>query len=205
MALVNLKAAINKVGLAQLERGNTTAKKALLAQAQTSVGLALSSDTSCTGTRATLTRAFQDALQFALDAENNAFNGSGGLVTAVRQRTGVDYLELGVRETAGNLLTNLAATFLAIIKAAPAFTFTPASLPGGTHAVPYSQQLSVTGGDGGETFALTSGSFPASITMTTGGLISGTTAFIGTQSNMVITVTDVNGNTGTKTYSVVFA
>jgi hypothetical protein len=205
MALTNLKAAINAIGLAQLERGNTQSKRTLLSQALASLATAFTSDTSLTGSRVDLARSFQDSVQFALDAENNVFNGAAGPVMATRVRSGVDYLDLHMRETSGGLPTNLAQIWLAILSASPAMTFSPSSLPSGTHGVAYSQQLTVSGGDGSSTFTLVSGSFPTSININSSGLISGTTSDTGTFSSIVIKATDASGNTGTKTYSLVIA
>ncbi|HEX5631882.1 MAG TPA: putative Ig domain-containing protein, partial [Gemmatimonadales bacterium] len=58
-------------------------------------------------------------------------------------------------------------------------TVTTTSLPAGTRLVPYSQQLTATGGDGTYTWNLQSGSLPAGITLSSAGVLSGTPTVAG--------------------------
>jgi hypothetical protein len=51
---------------------------------------------------------------------------------------------------------------------------TTTSLPGGTYGEPYSQQLGSSGGDGSTTWSLDPGTLPAGLTLSSGGLLSGT-------------------------------
>lgn len=56
----------------------------------------------------------------------------------------------------------------------PAITLAPTTLPPATVAVAYSQAFSATGGTGPYTFAVTSGTLPAGLTLTAPGVLSGT-------------------------------
>ncbi|MBI4906763.1 MAG: BACON domain-containing protein [Acidobacteria bacterium] len=62
----------------------------------------------------------------------------------------------------------------------PAPSISTTTLPGGPMNVAYSQQLSGSGGTGGLTWTLFSGALPAGLTLSTGGLISGTPTASGT-------------------------
>ena len=81
-------------------------------------------------------------------------------------------------------------------------TVAPATLPNGTQGTPYSQTVTASGGTGPYTFVLTSGALPAGLTLSAGGVISGTPTGSGT-SNFTIGATDSVGNTGSHAYSVV--
>jgi len=62
----------------------------------------------------------------------------------------------------------------------PAISLTPASLPNGTAGVAYSQTIGATPPGGNYTFALTSGTLPAGITLASNGTLSGTSTQTGT-------------------------
>jgi hypothetical protein len=84
----------------------------------------------------------------------------------------------------------------------PPITLSPEPLPGGTVGVPYpNTQLTVAGGTGPYTFLVINGSVPTGLTLTPGGLLSGTPlpAFGG---NLEIQATDANGCAGTRTYNL---
>lgn len=68
-------------------------------------------------------------------------------------------------------------------------TVSPGSLPAATVALPYAQTISASGGVGAYSFAVTAGALPAGITLTTGGVLSGTSTAGGTF-NFTITATD---------------
>jgi hypothetical protein len=84
----------------------------------------------------------------------------------------------------------------------PTITLSPPTLPGGSQGTAYSQQLSAVGGAAPYTFAVTTGTLPAGITLTTGGLLSGTPTVAGSFP-ITITATDANTCTGSKAYTLV--
>ena len=86
----------------------------------------------------------------------------------------------------------------------PTITITPASLPSGSISVAYNQQLSSSGGTAGYSYALTSGTLPSPVTLSPGGLISGTPAS-GGSFPITVTVTDTFGCTGTKSYTLIIS
>ncbi|HKQ47804.1 MAG TPA: putative Ig domain-containing protein [Phycisphaerae bacterium] len=84
----------------------------------------------------------------------------------------------------------------------PAITVDPASLPNGTVNAAYNQALSASGGTGPYTFAVTSGSLPAGLSLSLAGIISGTPIGLFGPSNFTVTATDSIACTGNRAYSI---
>ena len=78
------------------------------------------------------------------------------------------------------------------------------SLPKGTAGAAYSTQLVSSGGVGPYSYALSGGTLPAGLTLSSSGVISGTPSAGGT-SSITVTVTDQNGQTSTRTYALTVA
>ena len=83
----------------------------------------------------------------------------------------------------------------------PALTLTPPTLPNPVTGVFYSQQLGATGGTGPYTFAHTSGTLPTGLTLTPGGLLSGTPT-VNNNFSFTITANDAMNCPGMLTYMV---
>ncbi|HEY7162126.1 MAG TPA: putative Ig domain-containing protein, partial [Acidobacteriota bacterium] len=84
----------------------------------------------------------------------------------------------------------------------PTFTFGPATLPNGTLNLLYDQTASTNNGTAPYTYAVSTGSLPAGLTLNTStGQITGTPTTLGT-SNFEIKATDANGCTGKQSYSI---
>lgn len=66
----------------------------------------------------------------------------------------------------------------------------------------YSETITTAGGSNPYTYALTSGSLPTGLSLSTGGVITGTPTAIGTYT-FTVTVTDSNGNTGAQAFSII--
>ena len=79
-------------------------------------------------------------------------------------------------------------------------TLSPASLAGGLGGVPYSQQLSASGGTGPYTFT-TAGPLPPGVNLASNGALSGTPNKVGSY-QFVVTATGSNGCTGTRAYTI---
>ncbi|HVT04502.1 MAG TPA: Ig-like domain-containing protein [Thermoanaerobaculia bacterium] len=80
-------------------------------------------------------------------------------------------------------------------------TLSPASLPGGSVGVAYSQVISASGGAGPYGFSLTSGALPNGLMVFPSGVLSGTPTAQGVF-NFTVGATDANGCTGSKAYSL---
>ena len=83
----------------------------------------------------------------------------------------------------------------------PTITLSPAGLPGGMVGTAYSQTIAASGGTAPYTFAKTAGAKPPGLSLTSGGLLSGTPTDAGIF-NFTVTATDAHGCTGSQTYSV---
>jgi uncharacterized protein YhjY with autotransporter beta-barrel domain len=84
----------------------------------------------------------------------------------------------------------------------PTITLTPLSLPGGLQNIAYAaQNIIASGGTAPHTYVVTAGALPSGITLSTGGELAGTPSVSGTF-NFTVTATDVNGYTGTRSYSL---
>ena len=77
----------------------------------------------------------------------------------------------------------------------PTITIAPTTLPIGKIGVAYSQQLTASGGLAPYTFSVVSGTLPTGLTLTAGGLLSGTPTDLGTPP-VTILATDENGCPG---------
>jgi len=110
----------------------------------------------------------------------------------------------GTSNFTARVTDNVAATAtkaLSIVVNA-AITITTSSLPADTVSISYNQTLAATGGTGAKTWSLSSGSLPTGLSLTSGGVISGTPSAAGT-SNFTVRATDTVGATATKALSIV--
>ncbi len=83
----------------------------------------------------------------------------------------------------------------------PALTFTTTALPIVTSGVNYGANLKVSGGTGGDTFALTGGSLPSGLTLQSNGHIGGATNATGNFS-FTATATDADGAHTSDTFNI---
>ena len=77
-------------------------------------------------------------------------------------------------------------------------------LQGGTTGTAYSETITAQGGTGPYTYAVSSGALPAGLSMSSGGLISGTPTTTGT-ATFTVTVTDSASATGSQAFSIAIA
>lgn len=83
---------------------------------------------------------------------------------------------------------------LSLAIGAPTITLAPTTLASGNVNVLYSQTITASGGTSSYTYALTSGTLPTGITLTSAGVLSGTTTQAG---SFPITITATDSSTGT--------
>jgi hypothetical protein len=81
----------------------------------------------------------------------------------------------------------------------PTITVSPTTLPVAEAGVTYSQTISAGGGAGSYTYAVSAGTLPAGLTLSSMGVLSGKPATGGTFS-FTVTATDANNFTGSKSY-----
>jgi hypothetical protein len=124
-------------------------------------------------------------------------------VTAPAAGSFVNTIPAGALQTInGNNAAPASATLAAAT--CPVITIAPPTLPLARVGAAYSQQLAASGGSGSYTFTVSSGPLPAGLTLTPGGLLSGTPTTAGS-STVTIQAADGNGCPGTITYSIVIA
>ena len=87
---------------------------------------------------------------------------------------------------------------------APTITVDPATLPNTTAGLAYSQTITAAGGIAPYGYAVTAGTLPNGLALSTAGVLSGTTTTSGTF-NFTVTATDAYGQSANRAYTVVVA
>jgi hypothetical protein len=136
------------------------------------------------------------------------FSVSSGTLPAGLTLSGVGVLS-GTPTTAATASFTITATDAAGAAASHAYTLTinaaisvtTGSLPSWTVNRAYSQTIAASGGTGALTFAVSSGSLPAGLTLSGAGVVSGTPTATGT-STFTVTATDTVGATASQSYTV---
>ncbi len=123
-----------------------------------------------------------------------SLNASTGAITGTPTTAGSVTFTVTVKDS-GSPAASSAQTFTIGVAAPPAITFTTTTLAGGTVGTAYSASVAATGGAGGLTYALGSGTLPAGLTLSSAGAISGTPTKAGT-STITVKATDAYGDTG---------
>ena len=77
--------------------------------------------------------------------------------------------------------------------------------PAGDVGVAYADTLAATGGTGPFTYAITTPGLPAGLTLSAGGVISGTPTTAGGPTSFTVTVTDADGLTATQPFTITIA
>jgi hypothetical protein len=130
-----------------------------------------------------------------------AFGGSILALTSITLTTGAN---MTGRALARNGAVTLDTNNVTVTPCAPAgcfaLTVSPGTLPNGTQGTAYSQTLTGSGGTGPYSFAVTTGSLPAGLTLTSGGVLSGTPTTAGVSSFTVGTL-DAIACVGEEAYS----
>jgi uncharacterized repeat protein (TIGR01451 family) len=103
--------------------------------------------------------------------------------------------------TATNIAGTSSPATVTITVAAPPITLTPASLPAATVGVAYSQTVTASGGAGPYAFAITSGSLPAGLHLSSSGTLSGPPTAGGTFT-FTVTAIDSSTRTGSQAYTL---
>jgi hypothetical protein len=134
--------------------------------------------------------------------------GGSGVLAGTPALSGTYSFAITVTDSSATPNTTSVAYALVIQAAPPAvITISPSSLPNATAGVAYSQALSGNGGTAPYTFSADPSTFPAGITMSSSGVISGTPTTAGSYS-MTVYATDSSADgpfIGTATYSLTVA
>ncbi|WP_455430086.1 putative Ig domain-containing protein [Noviluteimonas caseinilytica] len=95
-------------------------------------------------------------------------------------------------------------TYSVTVAGANALTISPSTLPSATNGTAYTQTLTTSGGTAPYTYAVSSGSLPTGLVLSSTGDITGTPTTAGTYT-LTVSVIDANGDFGSQTYSVTVA
>jgi hypothetical protein len=123
---------------------------------------------------------------------------SGGLLSGTPSTVG--FPPITIAATDGNGCPGV-IPFVVAAATCPVITLSPATLPLGNLGVPYSQQITPSGGTGPYVFTVVSGTLPTGLTLSSGGLLSGTPTTLGS-SPVTIQATDANGCPGVITFAM---
>ncbi len=123
---------------------------------------------------------------------------SSGLLSGTPTTTGT--FNFTIQVTDANSCVGTRSYTLTIITCST-ITISPNSLPNATVGIPYSKQLTASGGNSPYTFTLTAGVLPPGLALSTTGLISGTATVTG-NFNFTVRATDSNGCIKNKSYTI---
>jgi hypothetical protein len=97
-----------------------------------------------------------------------------------------------------------ARAYTLTINPCPALTVNPMTLANGFTGAVYAQTLTATGGTPAYTFAVSAGTLPGGLNLTSGGTLTGTPTSVGIF-NFTVTATDSTGCTGQRAYSLIIS
>src|SRR5262245_12284450 len=129
---------------------------------------------------------------------NLNLNQTTGAISGTPTAAGTSSFTVRVQD-AGGLADTQALSITINLLNPPNITTT--TLPGGTVGQAYNQTLQATGGTGGLTWTLSGGSLPAMLSLSPGGVISGTPTNTGT-ANFTVRVTDTLNQSDTQSLSI---
>jgi hypothetical protein len=125
-----------------------------------------------------------------------SLNGSTGAITGTPNATGAYSFTI----TATDAHSQTGSQAYSGTVANPTIALSPTTLTAGTYNTAYSQAITASGGIASYTYAVTTGSLPSGVTLSSGGVLSGTPTTSGSF-NFTITATEANSHTGSQAYS----
>lgn len=126
---------------------------------------------------------------------------SDGTLNENPSETGVSNIEVSVLDGQGN---SGQRTYSIKIATIASIVISPETLEDGTYGIDYIATLTACGGDSGYVFTLDQGALPKGLDLSQSGEISGSPKNTGTFGFKIL-VTDVQGNTGSREYTLVIA
>ncbi|WP_170113289.1 beta strand repeat-containing protein [Ahniella affigens] len=129
-----------------------------------------------------------------------ALNTTTGVLSGIPTVAGNFNFSIRATDSTSGTAATITQTYTLAITA-PTISIGPAILPNGVVSMPYNQQLSATGGTTPYAFAVSAGTLPAGLSLSSNGLLSGTPS-LATTANFTITVTDALGFMSSATYTM---
>ncbi|HEX5425950.1 MAG TPA: fibronectin type III domain-containing protein, partial [Candidatus Acidoferrales bacterium] len=132
-----------------------------------------------------------------------SLNSSSGAISGTPTTSGTSTFTVKVTDASSSTATK--SLSIAVAAATPTLSVSTSSLSGGTAGTTYSASLQATGGTTPYSWAVSSGSLPAGLSLnSSSGAISGTPTTSGT-STFTVKVTDASSSTATKSLSIAVA
>lgn len=126
---------------------------------------------------------------------------SSGTISGTPTASGAYTFTLQVTDSGTPNTLNASGQFSIAIAPAPPIVFSTTTLSNGTIGTAYSSSIAATGGAGALTYAVTSGSLPAGLSMASSGAITGTPSAVGT-SSFKVTASDAYGDSAAGSFSI---
>lgn len=155
------------------------------------IGIAYSQTITSSGGTAAYTYAKTGALPAGVTLS------TGGVLSGTPTQTG----SFGITVTATDAATCTGSKAYTLTINCPTITLSPGTLTSATAGTAYSKTITASGGTGPYTYELTSGALPVGLSLSTAGVLSGTTAQTGTFP-LTIRATDGKACTGSAAYSL---
>jgi hypothetical protein len=130
-----------------------------------------------------------------------SFGGNILALASITLNTGASLMGRALARTGAVTLDSNNVSQSSCVGACPVIAISPATLPGGTVGVAYSQTLTGSGGTAPYVFTVRSGTLPAGLTLTSAGVLSGTPTTAGS-STVTIRATDANGCFAERTFII---
>ncbi|MFN7974023.1 MAG: putative Ig domain-containing protein [Acidobacteriota bacterium] len=127
---------------------------------------------------------------------------SAGVVSGVPTQVGVSTFTVAASDANGCIGAQRYSIAILAAPFCPGVSLSPASLPAGTGGVPYGQTITGSGGLAPYYFSVTSGAMPPGLTLSSGGVVAGTPAQLGSYT-FEVTAFDSVGCSGRRTYVLV--
>ncbi len=135
---------------------------------------------------------------------NGLVLGADGRINGTPTEAGSFSLTVQVTDSSTGLGPFTAQRQYALQVAAPQIVFALAALPQATHAGAFNQTISVSGGTAPYTYAVTAGSLPQGVSLSTAGVLAGAPSQAGSFA-FTVEVRDANGFSGTQAYELTVA
>lgn len=129
---------------------------------------------------------------------------TAGIVSGTPTTAGTSSTTIRGTDANGCFASVVYATIIAPPAVCPVITLSPATLPTGMVGTAYTQPITASGGTSPYTYAVTAGTLPTGLTLTSAGVLSGTPTTAGS-SPVTITATDANGCPASIVYTLVVA
>ncbi|GAB3791141.1 putative Ig domain-containing protein [Dyella agri] len=122
-------------------------------------------------------------------------NPASGAITGTPTAGGSFTFTVKATDAGSNTATQ---TYSGFTVAAPTINLSPSTFPAATQSASYSQTITASGGTPAYTYAVTSGSLPSGVTLSSSGVLSGTPTVYG---SYPVTITATDSSTGTGPYT----